>query len=212
MKKILLSIAIVIGVSSFAKADLFDRQKDKTMMVRSTMTVSANASTTTILIDLSSTSAFNGWPHQDNREINISGIEISWDKIAASSCSVKIGVVTFVNTSTGSVTWFASNDNERNVSNTKSYSWISPIEGYYKCRVNSVQQSTIGVNTDGLTPYILTNDKTSGSTTFQTDVNLPSPLGNRFPGVGDIVATAADLDQLVAMDLRITIFYWSEPR
>lgn len=174
-------------------------ENDNTIRYR--LSVAANTSTAAVVIDLSDTTNF---PHKQTRALNINSIRIELDKVAASTCSVKLGVVNMVNPSTGSVTWFYNKSHEVNVSNTDIRDFLNYVPNYIPCRVNKNADSV-----DGSTPYILSNDTTSGSTIYQTDVNLPSPLaaGTTKPGTGDVVMSVQTGGATV---VNLTIQYSSE--
>lgn len=202
MKKLFITLGLIF-LSSVAHADLFGSVKDKSVSVVYKLAVAANASTHTILIDVSNTSS---WPHKDTRQINISDIRIGVDKTAASTCTVNIGVVNFVNASTGSVTWFYSQNSERNVSNTN----VNPFTNYHETFVRAKVNPSTTPDQNGSTPYILSNQTLSGSTVYQLDVNLPNPASTAAaPGVGDIVMNVAN--GTVALEVYVEVIYHSQP-
>lgn len=189
-----------------AKAGPFNDFQDRTVTVKYRIALTAAiASTDTVLIDLSDTT---NWPHKDTGAINITSIRIDTDKVAASTASVRIGVVNFVDSSTGSVTWFTGKEGDLNASYVDESPFLNLTPCFYKCRVNNN-----GASVDGSTPYLFSNFKTSGSTIFQTDVVLPSlaTSGSSAPGVGDIVAQI-DKTSAAAATFNIEITYFSERR
>ena len=203
MKKLLLSIGLLF-TTSLAHADLFQSVKDKSMTVSYRLAVAGAVSTHTILVDLSSTTI---WPHKDVGQLNISSIRLNIDKTAASTCTVQIGVVNFVSGSTGSVTWFYTQNSERNVSNTNIQPLINLHETFYRCRVDPNSR----VDQDGSTPYLLSSVKTSGSTIYQTDVILPNPANVSItPGTGDIVMNVSN--GTTAVEVYVEVTYHSQPR
>lgn len=201
MKKLLLALAFVGACVLPAKAT-FDGIDDRAVTVAYNLELSAAAtSTTTLIIDLSDTA---NWPHKETGGLVIGNVRVELDKAAASTTTVRLGVVNFVNTSTGSVTWVWSNKNRLNVSNTNT----GGLNNYYPIplRLRVKPNATPAMN--GSTPYVLSNDTTSGSTTFQTDVTLASPNGHTTPGVGDLVL---DLTRgNVAVNLHIEVQYYAE--
>lgn len=137
-------------------------------------------STSNIIVDLSDTT---NWPHDGDKEIRISGIRVDIDKAAASTCTVKLGVITYVASSTGSVKWFHVCGSTINVSNTATQYYVNYAPSYLRTLV--VQTSTV---TEGSTPHFMSNDETLKSTTYQTDVLLPTTYGtDAYPKVGDII-------------------------
>lgn len=205
MRKAWLALAVLAGMAAPAKAyDFWSLVKDQTVVASSTWTFStAVTSTATILIDLSDTT---NWPHKKNRQINISSIRMIVDKAAAGTFAARVGVVTFVDVSSGSVTWFWHLGSGLNVSNTAN-SQLTTGEYFYKCRVNPLVPVSVA---EGTTPFIISNSKTLGSTVYQTDVPLPSllPVGPVFPGVGDIVMDISKGSTL--QSLQVEIAYHAE--
>jgi len=180
LKRIVLFIALLIGTAGISQAWNFEKNPDRNVFVKYNQTLATTVvSTSAIIIDLSDTT---NWPHSDEGEIQVNWLRVSVDKLAASSATVKIGVVNFVNSSTGSVTWFHSVSSLHNLSNTN-------VGGAIDLQPSWISLKAIpGVLTEGITPYVLSNDTTEGSTTYQDDVTLPTTLGTyTAPGVGDIV-------------------------
>lgn len=186
-----------------AQASIFGDISDKDVMVNYRLAVAATISTAAIVIDLSDTT---NWPHKETGELNISAFRIDVDKTAASTDTVKIGVVNFVDSSTGSVTWVETLEGTSNVSNTNVTEVLNFAPNYLRLRVNPN-----GPQTDGLTPFILSNDTTGGSTTYQTDVNLPSAFSAATkPGVGDLVVSV--VNGAAAIVVNIQVLYHSNSR
>lgn len=204
IKQIALLAGLILGVSVSARAWIFEQVPDKNVTVRYRLSVAAALSTATIAIDLSDTT---NWPHKETGEINISAIRVDIDKVAASSATVKLGVVNFVNSSTGSVTWFYGREFSKNVSNTDVSHVVNYAPNFMKLRVNP------GSNDDnGTTPYLFSNDTTNGSAIYQNDVFLPSPLGNDKPGVGDIILAVNNTDYARVIIVSIEIQYHANKR
>lgn len=181
MKKLLVFIGLMISIGGISRAGFFETTPDYTMtVVYSTSVLTATTSTTTIVIDLSNTT---DWPHKNTREINISSVRIEVDKVAASTGTVRLGVVNFVNTSTGSVTWFAEKSLLNNVSNGDNDLYRNYSPNYIRTRVEGGQNIT-----SGLTPYLFSVNRSSGSTSYQSDIVLPTLAGTFVaPGRGDVI-------------------------
>lgn len=190
MKKILMSLVLLFGLAGYVGATEADLIPDRNVLLRYQATFNSDiaASTNVLVIDLSGTSSF---PHTETKAINISAINITIDKVAAATATVKVGVVTFVDSSTGSVTWFHVYSSSHNVSNTAMGQFVDFQPSYIRTRVNHT--SAVGVSRlpggrDGTTPFILSNDKETGSVGFQNDVDLANPTGTTIaPAEGDIV-------------------------
>lgn len=179
LKKYGLLLACLITFAGISHAGIFDAD---TPQVRYRLSVAADTSTNTVVVDLSNTT---NWKHKETGEINFDVLRLSLDKLALSTCTVKLGVVNFINTSTGSVTWFFSK--EVGMSTSTASSENRDFNDYRPDSIRLRVDPASTPDTDGSTPYILSNDTTSGSTTYQTDINLPSPVGNTAPGAGDLV-------------------------
>ena len=203
MKKYLIALIMFVGLGSFARAGIFDYGVDKQSYLKYDLSV-AVTSTATVLIDLSDTT---NWPHNDTGYVRIGGLRIDIDKAAASTTTVKLGVVNFINPSTGSITWFYEKSNLLNVSNTE----IMPMEIFFPLSIGCKVSPNNGA-TDGDTPFIFSNDTTSGDTTYQTDVYLPSPNGNVYPGLGDIILYVSKPGASTSATVSVEIFYYTEKR
>lgn len=195
LKFVLLAVGF-LGLAQKSHAWIFQEVPDKAVEVHYRLDVAANITTNTIVIDLSDTT---NWPHKETGELNLDSVRLNIDKVAASTVTVKLGVVTYVDSSTGCVTWFTLLSSSQNVSNTNVYSFTNYMPTFIKCRVNP--GTSAGAN--GTTPYIFSNDTTLGSTIFQNDVVLPTPAGNAAPGTGDIVmqVSQAGTATVVILDL-----------
>jgi len=200
MKKYLFLFGVLLLASNQVHGVIFDHLPERTVLVKYDFDVAADISTTTLAIDLSDTT---NWPHSDTGFLNITNMRISVDKTAASTETIKVGVVNFVNASTGSVTWFHDIENESNVSNTNNTYQVNLAPVYYRLQVKSN-----GNAADGDTPFVFSNDTTAGSTTFQDDLVLPSTNGDTFPGAGDIVIEVSN--GVVAITVVAEIFYHAE--
>lgn len=192
--------ALLFCVSQ-AQAWVFEQIPDKTVAVKYRHSLAANTSTNTILIDLSDTTNF---PHKETGQINISSIRVEFDKAAASTGTIKLGVVTYVNSSTGAVTWFYGKESLFNVSNAEPTDILNQSPNFYKLKVRPN-----GEGTNGSTPYVLSNDTSGFVTTFQTDVVLTTPTGTMAaPGLGDIVFQGSSGAATVV--INIEVLYHSE--
>jgi hypothetical protein len=174
MKKLILTLAALVICSPLYASSFEASFRDNAVEVVYTSPAVA-ASTAAIIVDLSDTT---NWPHKNTSGINVSGLWVDVDKAGASTDTVKVGVVTNIDASSGTVKWFFVAANTANRVSTPGLQ--SPIiEGIVRTKVNS----------SNVTPYILTNNSSSQSTIFQTDVLLPTANGTFVaPAVGDIVA------------------------
>lgn len=205
MKKFLVAAVVVLGWVAPVKAyDFLTFGKDRFVLATSTYTFGSSVtSTTTILVDLSSTTV---WPHKGTREININSIRFVLDKAASGTFAARIGVVTYVDVSSGSVTWFWRNPTALNVSNTANVHFTTG-DYFYRTRVDPLVPVSV---TDGATPYIMSNEKTSLSTIYQTDVKLPTPASASgvAPGVGDIVLDI--VKGASSQSISVEVVYYAE--
>jgi hypothetical protein len=190
---------------AYAENDYENTLREKSMIIHSTMTVAANTSTTSIVISLSSTTV---WPHQQTGSIGISDIKFELDKLAASSVTIRMGVINFVDISSGSVTWFLDRSFIKNVSNTDPFTDFHSDNASYELYVKPGSSPT----SNGTTTRILSNEITDHSTAFETDTNLPSPVGMWPPHVGDIVLEVTNNDGTNAVNILYTIMYHSHAR
>lgn len=137
---------------------------------------SITASTTAILVDLSDTTNFK---HSKTNGANIDSIRLDIGKVAGSSGTIKLGVVTEVDASNGSVYWF-----------TTKHMQEGTVEKNLDDEIGfSLSKIRTRIDPDNDVPlYFATNDSSLGDTTYQTDVNLPTVLGsNAAPAEGDII-------------------------
>lgn len=200
LKGIFFGLVCVIANISVCKAGFFEQIADKTKTVVYVQAVAANISTSAVVIDLSDTA---NYPHKEKGNINISSVRIDIDKAAASTCTVRVGVVTFVNTSTGSVTWFVTRALRLNASNTGVNAFIQYAPNYLNLKAVSA-----GVDVTGTTPNILSNSLTAGSTEFQTDLGIPGTYTTVAPNRGDVIVQINN--GTAATDVKIEIQYSSE--
>lgn len=196
INQLILFVAGLLAVSVPARAWVFEEVPDKNVTVTYRLAVAANVSTSAVVVDLSNTTNF---PHKQTGVLNISSIGIEIDKAAASTTTVRLGVINYVNSSTGSVTWFRKIEGNLNVSNTNIVDFRSYTPNFLKLRVE--QSST--PDADGATPFLVSNDTTSGSTIYQTDINLPSPIGGSACGPGDLVLSVVNGNGAVVVSIEV---------
>lgn len=210
MKKLLTALLLIGGLSMTAKADFLGggniRDKSYTLHFSSAMPTAATAGNW-VLIDLSSTTSF---PHKETGFVGIASARVIVDKAAATTATVKLGVVTRVNFSSGTVSWFYSSNQLNNVSNTSALMESNPFEAIYKLRVDDSVPDT----TAGTTPYLLTSDITSNSTTYNSTTTLPSTISigaaDRAPQVGDIILNVAK--SAAAATITVDLIYFTDRR
>ncbi len=212
MKKFVAFLFLAI-LPSHIHAAITDPQvvQEKSVALYFSTPIAANKNLSFDLISLSTTTGL--FPHLDHGEIDISHIDVVMDKIAASTTTVKIGVVNFVNTSTGSVTFFYSKTAVHNVSNTAGTDFLNFTPTFIRCKVKP-NNTAISTDVDGLTPYIISNDKISGSTVYNSSatvsMQLPSIVGPITPRPGDIVMQVIT-DASNAVNILVNLVYHSEP-
>lgn len=203
-----LLVAFIVGAFFTvrpAHAWIFQEVPDKAVTVHYRLSVAAGVSTDTVVISLSSTTV---WPHKETGEINLDAIRLDVDKVAASSGTVKLGVVNYVDTATGTVTWIWSREFAKNVSNTDVSRFNSYLPCFLKLRVNPN-----GYGVDGSLPYIFSSTKAAGSTTFQSDVVIPSPANVSIaPAVGDLILEVVNSDGTNAIVVTVDLTYHSNAR
>jgi hypothetical protein len=185
MKKAILLLILAAGTCGVARAFEFgnDRAYDK-VHLRYKVALTANLSTTTLLVDLSDNV---NWPHKRKGEIHLYNVRITADKVSTATVTVQLGVVNYVGPSTGSVTWVVCLPNAKNVSNTNNTVFLQS-DLVYNLRVKA---STTSIDRDGSTPYLISNDVTSGTGIYNSSTTIPTanlavPLDT--PEAGDLVA------------------------
>lgn len=144
----------------------------------------ATTSTQCVIISLSSSTPGSLYPHNFNRELQIRGMRLEIDKLAASTCTVKIGVMTYVDVSSGSVSYFFGNGNDNNVSNSDEDTNFYLDNLSYNLHVDPLIPITTN---EGLTPYLITNDALIKSNQFNSTTAIPAPNGVIIPHVGDLI-------------------------
>lgn len=203
MKK-LFGFLILSFMGTLCHADLFDLTKSKefTILFSSQSGTGFSGTTTYTLIDLSDTV---NWPHKETGGIHITSIQTEMDKAAASTSTIRIGVVNYVGVSTGSITWLATRRGEQNVSNTN----ILFAHDYPDFGIYAKVRPSATANVDGATPGALSTEKSSGVSYIAQNTALPTILsGSSFPAVGDIVI---ELNKgATAINYSVRIKYFTE--
>jgi hypothetical protein len=205
MKRFLGLFAGLILLSGVSFGALFRAEQvpDKTVVINYEFSISSTiGSTTTLIVDLSSTTA---WPHSRTKGVKISAIRLGIDAMREATGTIKLGVITHVGASTGSVTWFHS---KRIEVSTLTYTLNgNDLVNFTPLWINAkVDGGTRLDGSVGTTPFIMSNDTTAGTTDIQDDSNLPSPDGDTFPGLGDIVMEIKK-DVVGAMVIVLQLFY-----
>ena len=189
MKKWLLGL-FILASPSFIHA-ISPVNEDSNVLIHYS-NASVDTSTSIVMMDLSDTTNFK---HRYTGNFVISEIHVAVDRtgssgVTSSTGTIKIGVVNVVNASTGSVTYFyefpilKSGSFTAPVSDSKIYS-----PSFLRCKVIP----GANINTDGETPYIVSNSKDAGSTSFQDDTTIPTTLGDLvYPTVGDIILSLTE--------------------
>jgi len=168
--KRLLGLAGLLVFVGFAQAAQYDVQT-----LRYRQAIAAHVATATVIIDLSNTT---NWNHDPSKELHLYDVRVGVDKAATSTCTVKLGVVTFSSATQGNASYFLSLENTKNVSNTNNEVRMGlGNEVVYNLRVKG-----------GVTPYIFSNDTISASSLYQSSTTIPSALGtNVRVAAGDLV-------------------------
>lgn len=151
-------------------------------LFQATLNVSAiAASTSYVLVDLSDATNF---PHTDTTNVWLKKLIIDGEKDSDSEYDIKVGVVTEVDASDGSVDWIYVAHLEHTDNPTDS------TDRFYKdpdwCQGGDPRGLNCTVS-GSATTYIVTNITDSGDTGWQTDTGLTSPAGSSAPGAGDLV-------------------------
>lgn len=196
--------------------------RNKTVMVNYVFTAVAGlASTTTLVISLSSTtdtsiitiSSQTAWPHHDTGHINITGIRCFIDKLPLSTASIKLGVVTDVNTSSGNASNFFTflrssstvSDNLESVMVTDNQMKNLRVIPGLRTLANGYTEPR------GMTPYLVTNDLITSSSLLKSTLLLPSPsaVGLNIPKAGDVIMTVAK-DPINPITIYLEVMYHSD--
>lgn len=182
--------------------------QEKTVLVHFSTTVVAGATSVFDLVSLGNSG--NVFPHTDHGELDVSHVNVMIDKIATSTGTVKLGVVNFVNQSTGSATFYYDCAYVRNVTNNS-----LPFTDYFtpafmRGKVLSGKTAT-NTDVDGLTPFIASNEKLSGVTALSGAALLQSPVGFVNPRAGDLMMQVVNNDSTNSVTVQMEIYYHSEP-
>jgi hypothetical protein len=195
MKKTILALAALLCTSMAHAAPYDSTFRDDSVEVVYT-SPAVVTSTAALIVDLSDTT---NWPHKKTSSINVVGVWVDFDKAGASTDTVKVGVVTNIDASSGTVKWFYVAGNTANHVSTPGP--VSPvISGLIRTKVSS-----------NATPFILTNNVSSQSTLFQTDVTLPTANSTFVaPAIGDIVAFIEGGGTAATLTATIHLIYSAE--
>lgn len=210
MKKLWLLLSVVF-FPALSHAALTDPQvnQEKTVCVHYSTTVPVNSSPAVVdLIHLASATANSIYiyPHYDLGEIDVTHIRVDVDKLTTSTGSVKIGVLDFVNQSTGSVKFFWGRSYAKNVSNTDTSVGYNETPSFFRCKVLPKAGTT-----EGDTPFIASNDTRNGSALYNLATKVKSPTDDIFPGRGDIMMEITNSDATNTVIVNVDILYHSEP-
>lgn len=215
MKKWLLGLLFIVPLRvGYAAITDEGVNREKAVTVHFSTTVNAGASPSFLLISLSTPTLF---PHQnittfDNGEIDISHLRVQVDKVAASTGSIKVGVVSFINSSTSTVVYFYTKSYLRNVSNTiepSSYNNLTP--SFIRCRVIPAANPQ---TTRGTTPYILSNERREASFIYNSTTTIASAVLDTsiVPQVGDVILEIVNSDATNAVTVTVDFLYHAERR
>jgi len=199
-KRFAILLIFLLCFCSVSHALVTDYIPEESVTVNYNLSVAADISTTTLLIDKSDTT---NWPHVKDQWINVDSIKLSVDGVAASTQSVKIGVVSKIHASSGSVTWFHTYRKELNVTGNQTMvegGNYNPAPSFLRLRVDGGVSFGDG---EGSTSYLISNDTDLNTTTYQSDVNLPSPDGNTAPGIGDIIMQISNGASAIVIDAQL---------
>lgn len=214
MKKlwIVVLLALFSAAPRAARAAITDAAvlREKTVVVHYSTTVPAGATSTFDLISIATTTGF--FPHLDRGELDPNYINTLADKVSTSSGNIKIGVLSYVGASTGTAVFFFNNSFLKNVSNNANSLMTNSSDTFYRCRVTSARTAT-NSDVDGITPFILSNDKRQGSTNYHIGGLIASPIPAGFvnPNVGDIVMEVNNSDSVNSINVIVDVWYHSEP-
>lgn len=159
-----------------------------------------------VLIDLSDTANF---PHTETGKIRVYEIDINVERGEAAASGefiVYIGVITEVDATNGSTSWFIVLHEETDDQATDG---ISRSHYHYEWR----EGFDIEIDADADAPvWFLSNVGDSGQTTWQTDVALDSPVGDASsaPGDGDLVMLVSETGGTGSISICVTVAYLTE--
>jgi len=131
------------------------------------------ADTGYIIVDLSDTS---GFPHRNDAAVILNSLHVEAEVLSSGVFSLLFGVLTEVDATNGSVSFF-----ERIQMESAAGAIIS-LDKFWRAGLN------LRVLADESTPYLVTGLKHTANTTWQTDTALANPTGvNVAPASGDLV-------------------------
>lgn len=178
MFKRVLGFAVLLIACSAAWGSGPERQRDAVWIHYRSPSVTV--STVAVIVDLSDTV---NWPHKTARAARVLGWRAEVDGVAAGTSTIKLGVVTDIGLTTGTVNWFYTKSLTLNVSGTTKLDPIMLMPAEVNTMVTANQ-----------TPYILGSENTIASSAdailFQSTTTLPSARGNNVvvaPAIGDVV-------------------------
>jgi hypothetical protein len=157
-----------------------------------------------ILVDLSDTANF---PHEETGKIRVYEIDINVERGEAAASGefiVYIGVITEVDATNGSTSWFIVLHEETDDQATDG---ISRSHYHYEWR----EGFDLEIAADAPV-WFLSNVGDSGDTDWQTDVNLDSPLGDaQSPsGAGDLCMLVEETGGTGSISICVTVAYLTE--
>ena len=158
-------------------------------------------STSAIVYDQSDTTNFP--PHLATDHPVLISVRVAVDKVAASTGTFKLGVVTRADATNGDIEWFYSLDFDRDIVGTSIRDFMPLSPG----------GTRVYVSADNVTPYLFSSEKTMASTVYQTDVPLNTLTGTSVaPGRGDIVGRfdVVGNGTTTALDIVVEIYYYTE--
>ncbi len=197
-----LAVCVLAGVSAQAA----NRQRQSDAVWSYTRVTGVVNSTAVIAVDLSNTAA--PWPHKSVQAANIQAYRIEVDKVAAGTGTVKVGVITSVNASSGTVSWLFTKEISKNVSNTSNVE----VANFYPAALNAY------VNASGQTPEFITQDVVPLTDTealeYQNDVALPTSQTGGTPvppAKGDIILRVQGGGSTNTTNVSLGLLYFTIP-
>ena len=152
------------------------------------------ATTYAILIDKSDTTNF---PHDTTDDLHLSAVYLTVDRDANAIGTLRVGVITRVDGTNADVSWFSG------------VAFIKSDERHLVRDRNFAPSQLRAVVSGGLTPYFVTNAKSTNVTAINTGTTLNTPVGAATPAVEDIVI---DFEWTAGTyDASASCFYHSHP-
>jgi len=157
-----------------------------------------------ILVDLSNTADF---PHTETGKIRVYSVYVDIERGEAAASGeflIDLGVITRVDATNGDTKWVAvmheETDDEATDNRAKwfyRYEWAEGLD----------LEISGGAPVMGVSNIGHTND-----VTWQTDVNLDSPIGDTVspPGVGDLVLYVSETGGTGTLSVCVTVYYITE--